>query len=319
MLLGSKITTVAALAMFWSAGADAQKSRSTKKDDKKQKQVQQRAERKDRDCTKEMGAGATWSAAQNRCLPPRSATPKKEVVKGATGPKGGAAPVKVTPAAPRGAGQSCGMVGNTMLSCRAPFVCVDKVCKNPAGARAATKVGEGQKCGPTSGGGFVHCEAGLTCSSKTTTCTKAAAATKTPPKATPATATRKAGEGRLCGNVKNASGHVERVTCEAGLTCKPSTKVAGLGSCAKTGAVAAPAKPKEEAKPVAGVGLGERCGSWYKNPDYPNPTNCGGGLSCLNRGNREPIDMASVSATCMRRCSDPEGVNSCFRGWTEQQ
>ena len=112
------------VALFVSAGADAKNPPGATKDKKLLFQTQQQeklklhaqekltrqAEGRDKACGAKLGAGASWSAAQNKCLPPKTEAPKKEAIKGATLPKGGAAPAKVQPAGPRGLGQSCGMV-----------------------------------------------------------------------------------------------------------------------------------------------------------------------------------------------------------------
>lgn len=279
----------------------------SKTQDAQRRQKEQAGGRaQDRQCVDRLGAGAFWSRTINACIPPKPTT-SKEAVRGQSGPKGGAAPRSAEAAKARvvGRGESCAFSRalNARPSCKAPYTCVKDLCDLPARSAKAT---EGLACGPSAGGAFIQCAEGLKCDPSTKSCAKAAAA-KAPEKKVekPAGAARKAGEGRLCGNVKNSSGQVERVECQEGLACKPSTKVAGLGSCAK-----------KEPKAAGGIGVGERCGTWWSGgQDVTKP--CGAGLSCRSGGrDLSPENMKESSGSCHRRCAEEDGYNGCFGGWT---
>jgi hypothetical protein len=63
--------------------------------------------------------------------------------------------------------------------------------------------------------------------------------------------------------------------------------------------------------------VGARCGTWYSGGDVTKA--CKAGLSCRYNGQEIQVSpQVNKSGTCNRPCTDANGVNGCYGGWSAQ-
>lgn len=173
---------------------------------------------------------------------------------------------------------------------------------------AASGDASGAQCGTVMVAGKwksgVRCPAGYKCENptgRTGTCVAGSAVTP-------------AGKNRVennadgyCGKVKNPNGATDTVTCGGGMSCEPLAHVSDTDASDSI---------CKKAEPAGGTeGAGQRCGTWYSGGDVTKY--CAAGLSCRSNGNEIAVSPTNYkSGTCNRPCTDANGINGCYGGWS---